>query len=133
MSAAPLTTSLRTTIPALGAAVTGDQTIGRAPFDGTVTSITFTPEAAITGNTTNTRTIRVINKGQAGAGTTVVGTLAYITATNGVAFDEQSFTLSVVAGATTVVEGDILAVDETVGASGLANPGGLITVNFSRS
>lgn len=130
---APLVRSSQATLPALGAAVAGDQTVGEAPFDGTVTAVTFTPEAAITGDNTNTRTFTLVNKGQAGAGTTVVATLAFTTGNNGVAFDEKAFTLSVVAGATTVVEGDILAAVEAVAGTGLANPGGRIEVTYSRS
>jgi hypothetical protein len=130
---APLVRSGQATIPALGAAVAGDQTVGEAPFDGTVTSVTFTPEAAITGDNTNTRTMTLVNKGQAGAGTTVVATLAFTTGVNGVAFDEKAFTLSVVAGATTVAESDILVVVEAVAGTGLANPGGRIEVTYSRS
>lgn len=129
----PLVRTVQATIPALGAAVAGDQTVGEAPFDGTVTAVTFTPEAAITGDNTNTRSLLLHNKGQAGAGTTVVATLAFTTGNNGVAFDEKAFTLSAVAGATTVAEGNILAVVETVGASGLANPGGRIEVTMSRA
>lgn len=130
---APLVRSSQATLPALGAAVAGDQTVGEAPFDGTVTAVTFTPEAAITGDNTNTRTMTLVNKGQAGAGTTVVATLAFTTGNNGVAFDEKAFTLSVVAGATAVVEGDILAAVEAVAGTGLANPGGRIEVTYSRS
>lgn len=129
----PLVRKLQTTIPALGAAVAGDQTLGEAPFACTLTSASFTPEAAITGDTTNTRTLTIVNKGAAGAGTTVMATLAFITSNNGVAFDEKAFTLSAVAGATTAVEGDIIAVVETVGASGLANPGGLVQVELTRA
>jgi hypothetical protein len=130
---APLVRSSQATLPALGAAVAGDQTVGEAPFDGTVTAVTFTPEAAITGDNTNTRTFTLVNKGQAGAGTTVVATLAFTTGNNGVAFDEKAFTLSAVAGATAVVEGDILAAVEAVAGTGLANPGGRIEVTYSRS
>lgn len=130
---APLVRSLETTIPALGAAVAGDQTLGEAPFAGTVTAVSFIPEAAITGNTTNTRTLTLVNKGQAGAGSTVVATLAFIATVDGVAFDEKPFTLSVVANATTVVAGDVLAVVETVAGTGLANPGGLVQVDITRA
>lgn len=133
MTAAPLVRRLQANIPALGAAVAGDQVVGEAPFDGTVTSCTFTPEAAITGATATARTFTLVNKGQAGAGTTVVATLAYTTGINGVAFDEQAFTLSVVAGATTVVEGDILVVAEAVAGAGTANPGGNIAVEITRA
>lgn len=130
---APLVRPLQTTVPALGAGVAGDQTIGEAPFAGTVTGASFTPEAAVTGDNTNTRTLTVVNKGAAGAGTTVVATLAFTTGNNGVAFDEKAFTLSVVAGATTVAAGDVLAVVEAVAGTGLANPGGLVQVEITRS
>jgi hypothetical protein len=102
---APLVRSIQATIPALGAAVAGDQTLGKAPFAGTVTAVTLVPEAAITGDNTNTRTLTLVNKGQTGAGSTVVATLAFTTGVNGVAFDERAFTLSAVANATTVAEG----------------------------
>lgn len=130
---APLVNTAKVTIPALGAAVNGDQAISEAPFAGTVTAASFTPEAAITGDNTNTRTLTIVNKGAAGAGTTVVATLAFTTGVNGVAFDERQFVLSAVAGATTVAEGDILQVNEVIAASGLANPGGLVQVEITRS
>ncbi len=50
--------------------------------------------AGVTGGTAKTLT----NKGQAGVGTTVVGTLAFTTGNNGVTFDEKPLVLSVVAG-----------------------------------
>lgn len=130
---APLVRKLQATIPATAQGVTADQTVGEAPFAGTVTSVSFTPEAAITGDTTNSRTLTLVNKGAAGAGTTVVATLAFTTGVNGVAFDERAFTLSVVAGATTVVAGDVLAVVSTHVASGLADPGGLVQVEITRA
>ena len=121
------------TIPALTAATTGDQIIAEAPFAATVTAVTFTPEAAITGDNTNTRTLTLQNKGQAGTGTTAVATLAFTTGNNGVAFDEKAFTLSGTPANLALAEGDILAVVETVGGTGLANPGGRIEVAMSRS
>lgn len=130
---APLIRRVETTLPALGAGVAGDQSVDEAPFAATVSGVSLTPEAAITGDNTNTRTLTLVNKGQAGAGTTVVATLAFTTGVNGVAFDERAFTLSAVAGATTLVDGDILAVVETVAGTGLANPGGLVQVELTRA
>lgn len=130
---APLIRRLQTTLPALGAAVAGDQTLGEAPFAATLTSASITPEAAITGDNTNTRTLTIVNKGAAGVGTTVMATLAFTTGNNGVAFDEKQFVLSVVANATSVAEGDIIAVVEAVAGSGLANPGGLVQIELTRS
>lgn len=130
---APYSGKLDANVPAVAANADADQTIGEAPFGGTVSGITYTPEAAITGNTTESRTLTVVNKGQAGLGTTVIGTLAFIATVNGVAFDEKDFTLSVVAGATTVVAGDVLAFVSThVGTTGLADPGGRVEVTITR-
>jgi drug/metabolite transporter (DMT)-like permease len=133
MSAAPLLYRLQTNLAAQTASTTNDQLVGEAPFDGVVTSVSYTPKAAITGATATARTFTLINKGQTGVGTTVVATLSYTTGVNGVAFDEQAFTLSVVAGATAVAAGDILEVSETVASTGTANPGGLIQLELNRS
>ena len=132
-TSAPLVRKLQATIPALGAAVAGDQTIGEAPFACTLTSATFTPEAAITGATATARTFTIVNKGAAGAGTTVMATLAFIDTIDGVAFDEKAFTLSAVANATSAAEGDILAVVEAVAGGGTANPGGLVQIELTRA
>lgn len=133
MSSAPLIRRLQATIPAQTATTAADQSIGEAPFAGTLTSATFTPEAAITGATSTARTFTIVNKGLTGAGTTVMATLAYITSTNGVAFDEQAFTLSAVAGATTVAAGDILVCAEADISTGTASPGGMVALEITRA
>lgn len=133
MTAAPLVRRLQATLPAQTATTAADLTIGEAPFAGTLTAASFTPEAAITGATATARTFTIINKGAAGLGTTVMATLAFITSNNGVAFDEKAFTLSVVAGATTVVEGDILVCAEADISTGTASPGGLIALEITRA
>lgn len=130
----PLVRTLEATVPAVAAGSDADQTIGEAPFAGTVTAASFVPEAAMTGHDTESRTLTIVNKGAAGAGSTVVATLAFVASNNGVAFDEKAFTLSVVANATTVAAGDILALVSThVGATGLADPGGKVQVEITRS
>lgn len=133
MSAAPLVKRIQATIPAATIAADVDQTVGEAPFDGTVTGVSLTPEAAVTGDNTNYRTFTLVNKGASGAGTTVIATLALTTGVNLVAFDEKAFTLSAVAGATTVTAEDILAVVEVHTASGLAHSGGLVEIEISRT
>lgn len=129
-----VTERFQATVPAVAAASDADQTIAESHVAGTVTAITYTPEAAITGANTETRTLTVVNKGQSGAGTTVIGTLAFTSGVNGVAFDEKAFTLSAIAGATTVAAGDILALVSThSGSTGLADPGGRVEVEVERS
>jgi hypothetical protein len=87
---------LQATLPAAGAAVAQDQAIGRSPITGTVVGASVISEAAVTANGTNFRTIRVLNKGQDGLGTTVVASLALDTpgTDNLVAFDEKALDLS---------------------------------------
>jgi hypothetical protein len=134
VSTAPDVRTLEATVPAAGAAVAQDQTVGEAPFDGTVTEVTITPEAALTANGTNYRTFALVNKGQAGAGATSVATFATDTPTTDdlVAFDEKALTLSGTAANLDVTEGDVLAVVETVAGSGVAHSGYHVRVKISR-
>jgi hypothetical protein len=127
--------TLQATIAAAGAGAAQDQVIDEAPFAGTVVAVRLIPEANLTADNTNYRTFRVMNKGQAGTGNTVIASLATtVTATGGeTAFDEKVIPLSVVAGATAVAAGDVLAVDETVTGTGVAHSGYRIEVDISRS
>ncbi|RPH36343.1 MAG: hypothetical protein EHM90_02220 [Chloroflexi bacterium] len=133
--AAPLVRTLEIDVPAAGAAVAQDTIIGEAPFAGEVTAVSVISEGAVIAHATNFRTLRVLNKGQAGAGSTVVASLALDTPTTDdlAAKDEKSIPLSGVADATDVVEGDVLILDETVAASGLAHTGLLVKVDISRA
>ena len=121
-------------VPGMATAGTDDtQIVGKAPFDGTVTAVTYTPDTAITGANTNTRRVALINRGQAGAGTTVIAELQFDSGVNATAGDEKALTLSVVAGATTVVQGDVLAWFSDAVATGIADPGGLVAVSIQRA
>lgn len=133
---APLTHTLEATIPAPAAAGTvQDQTIGEAPFAGTVTGVTVVSEAAVTANGTNYRTLRVLNKGQSGAGSTVVASQPLDTPGTDdlTAFDEETIALSGTAANLNVAAGDILAWDETVTGTGLTHAGLKVQVEISRS
>jgi hypothetical protein len=130
--AAPNQTKLTTTLPALGAAVAGDQALGKVKEDGTVAAATFAPEANITGATATKRTFTLVNKGQDGNGTTVIATLDFTTGTNANDFDEIAFTLTGTVADRNVSAGDILAVVEAITSTGTANPGGLVEVLIDR-
>ena len=118
-----------------GFATATDDTIviGEAPFDGTVAAVTYTPDAAITGAATNHRAIRVRNKGQGGAGTTIVAELAFDDGVNATAGDETAITLSGTAANLVVAAGDILALESEAVGTGLAAPGGLVQVTINRT
>lgn len=120
-------------LPATGAAADYDQSIAEAPFDGRVIAASYTPEANITGNSTESRTLTIVNKGIDGNGSTVVATLAFTAGVNGADFDEIAFTLSATPANLQVAKGSILAVVSThVGSTGLADPGGLVQVEITR-
>jgi len=129
--ASPNVKRLQATLPGVGAAVAQDQNVGEAPFAGTVTSVSYTPEANLVGTATNFRTLRLLNKGQDGNGTTVIASLAFdsgaVTADD---FDERAIPIT---GNAQVAAGDILAWDETVTGTGLASPGGLVQVEITRA
>lgn len=130
---APLTRTLATTIPAQGTAGTaGDQTLGEAPFAGTVTAATLVAEAAITGRATDNRKFAIVNKGTDGLGTREVASITFAAGANAAAFDETALTLTATAANLAVAAGDVLAVVETINGSGMTHSGGLVQVEVSR-
>lgn len=129
-SEAPYTVRLDAPLDALGAAVT-DSVVLRAPIAGTVSRVSYTPEAAITGAATNNRTIQLVNRGQAGSGSTVVATLTFASGTNAAAYDETDLTLGVAANLA-VAEGDVLEFRSGANGTGLADPGGSVAVTIAR-
>lgn len=132
---APLVRDIAARVPAVTILATTVTGVGEAPYAGTVTAVTYTADAAVTGaNSPASRTVSLINKGQTGVGTTVVATLALVSGVNLVAFDEKAITLSVTAADLVIAAGDILAWSSAaVGGTGLVDPGGLIDITISRS
>jgi hypothetical protein len=132
---APLAKTLSEHVPAVTILADTVTALGEAPFAGTVSSVSYTADAAVTGAASPaSRTLSLINKGQDGTGTTVVASLALLGGVNLAADDEKAITLSAVAGATTVASGDILAWSSVhVGGTGLVDPGGLAQVEITRS
>lgn len=131
---APLIRTIEAAAEAVAAAADGATIVGRAAFAGTVTAVTYAPEANITGDNTETRTFALINKGTDGNGTTSIASLAMVTGVSASDFDEKTITLSGTAANLVVADGDILAFTSTHGGStGLADPGGLIKVVLSRT
>lgn len=104
-----------------------------ARFTGKVTAVTYTPEAAATGDNTNARTFTLVNKGTSGSGTTVIATLALTSGVNLVAFDEKSATVTATAADQLVTQGDILAWVSTATGTGVVDPGGTVKVVGNRT
>lgn len=103
-----------------------------APMTGKVTGASIIPTATLTGANTESRTVTVTNKGQAGAGTTVVATKAFVSGVNAPADDETAVTLSATAADLLVTAGDVLEVKSLhVGATGLAAPDLTVRLTFA--
>lgn len=130
---APLVQKVRADLD--GSAAGADASVDvRAPFAGTVSGVTYIPKAVLTGADTESRTIAVTNKGQAGSGSTAVASKAFTNGVNAPADDETAITLNGTAANLVVAEGDVLEVSSThVGATGLADPGGTVIVEFTRA
>lgn len=100
----------------------------RVASDATVSAVTYAPVTAITGANTNTRSVSLVNKGQTGAGSTVVATIQYNSGVNAAAADENTVTLSATPANLNVVAGDILQWQSTAVGTGIADPGGLVCI-----
>jgi len=105
--------------------------IWRVGSDATISAVTYAPVTAITGANTNTRSVSLVNKGQAGAGTTVIATIQYNSGVNAAAADENTVTLSGTPANLNVVAGDILQWQSTHVGTGIADPGGLVCVTMA--
>jgi hypothetical protein len=125
--------TLEAKVPAVTIAATNDEIVGEVHQAARVTSVSYTPEAAITGAASpNSRTFTLVNKGSAGIGTTTIATLAMVGGVNGVAFDEKAITLSVTASDLVVAADDVLVWVSTAvtGGGGLVDPGGQVRVEL---
>jgi hypothetical protein len=104
-----------------------------AEYNGTVTSVTYSPDGTITGAATNNRTVQLVNKGQSGAGSTVVASLNFAGGTNAPAGDEKTIPLSGTAANLVVASGDVLEWQSNAVGTGIADPGGLVKVAIDRT
>jgi hypothetical protein len=105
--------------------------IDRVKRAGTVTAVTYAPNADITGAATNNRTFSLINKGADGNGTTVVATLSMANGVNASDFDEKTIPLSGTAANLAVAEGDMLAWFSDAVNTGMVDPGGVVRVEVA--
>jgi len=130
---APLVSTIR--LPMASVATASDLTspIGFVPFAGVVSAVRYIPTSVLTGADTNSRTCSVYNRGQAGAGTTAVASKAFTAGVNAPANDATDITLSGTAANLVVAAGDVLDWESLHVASGLADPGGVVEVDITRS
>jgi hypothetical protein len=131
---APLSRTQNHQVPAVGTAGNDATTVlFQAPFPCTVTLVNYVPASAITGANTNTRLVELVNKGQAGSGTTQVATIQFNSGVNAAADDEKAITLSGTAANLVLAQGDTVIWNSTHVGTGIADPGGLVSVVLSRN
>ena len=134
MGLAPLVETYEGDIPALSASAADITAIvAGAEWAGTVTGVTYTPDADIAGTATNYRSIALVNKGTDGSGSAIVARFDFdADANDGTAMDELALDLN--ATNVGVAVGSVLAASSFASnGTGLADPGGVIQVTVSRS
>ena len=120
-------------VPAVATAGNTDENpVIKAPFTGVVQLVSYVPKTTITGAATNTRKVSLLNKGQAGAGTTEAAGLQFNNGVNAPAFDEKAITLSGTTADLNVVAGDVLSFKSAAVGTGIVDPGGLLVVELAR-
>lgn len=121
-------------IPAMATAANDLTSVAlRARMAATITGVRYAPDAALSGANTNSRTLTIVNKGQDGLGAVVVASLALVSGVNLVAFDELALTLSATPANLIVAAGDILAFFSDAVLTGIVDPGGELSIDFSRN
>lgn len=98
-----------------------------APFAGRVARVDYIPKASITANGTNFFTLNIRNRGAAGSGTTATASRSWA-ATNSTAWVGEKFTLNATPANRRFNKGDVLTVERTVAASGLASPAATVVI-----
>ena len=127
----PYDLTIRANKAAQATAGTGLTTIiGLVRFKGTINSCVYVPAVGVTGHASNNRIYTLTNLGPGGAGTTAAATL---TTTASLVVGTENTITNGTAANRAVSPGDYLALVETVGGSGVADPGGLIHVRISQT
>lgn len=104
-----------------------------APFKCKVTKVGIVPQAAVTGNTTNTKNLNIIDNGSAGSGSTEVGNLDLITGVDLTAMDYTEIPLnSTYSAGVSMEEGDVLSLSFEEVNSGVLIPDVIVQVEWKR-
>jgi hypothetical protein len=124
--------TIQTLNVAVAAGANGGEVVGKAPIAGVVTSVTYIPNATITGAATNNRRFDAVNLGQAGAGSTNIASLAMVGGVNIAANTQGVIPLNSTPANLNVNQGDEIQFTSTAVGTGIADPGGLVIVTIAR-
>lgn len=118
-------------VPSMFDQDTADQIalVGRVRYPGTINSVEFIPNWTRAGTDTNYRTLNLYNRGTAGAGTTLVATLALTSGVDLTKFVAKSITITAANAAVAV--GDVLEWVSSATLTGAPDVGGKVIVQQS--
>jgi hypothetical protein len=129
---APLVNTTRTVFPGQATPATDESVVAMiAPFDATITRVSYTPDTAMTGSAT-ARFLRLRNRGATGALGVTIAERELVAGQNPAAYDEYDITLSATAGNRDVSQGDVIEWFSDAVSTGIADPGGVVTIEFTR-
>lgn len=129
-SSAPVIKVAAARVNAVGSVADATEEIAVTPWQALVTGVSYTPDGPITGAATNNRLFNVVNRTQAGQ---VVASVTLVAGTNLVAGVPLALTLSGTAANVACAANDVLEFDSTHQGTGLADPGGLVSVTFAKN
>lgn len=131
---APLVRQFELNAAAVAAGSDLETKIFEAPFPGSITRVAYFPASAITGANSDSRTLQLFNRGTDGTGTAKAAELALTSGVNAAADDGKAITIITAANADDCVAGDVIEWKSLhVGSTGLADPGGLVLIEFTRA
>lgn len=103
-------------------------------YAGIVSEVKYYPRGAIAATDTNTRRVRVYNRGTAGAGTKQVAEKTYNVAGGALSTKQgNTIPLTVTAADLVVAAGDVFEFASDHLGTGLADPGGVCIIKINRS
>ncbi len=129
----PGTYTTTVAIPSIALGTSGEQVVWTNKLGATVriTAVTYTPEAAVTGNTTNNLTLQLRNKGLLGSSTTAVTAVkTYATGTDLTAFLADALVISTTAANLDIDVNETVALNKAETGSGLILPEGVVTLEY---
>lgn len=104
----------------------------KAPYACTVSAVKYIPVSTQAGADTNSRTLNLYNR-TTGAGTVLVATLALVNAVDLTDNVEKTITVSATAANLELALGDVLEWESLHVGTGIADPGGLVSVSYARA
>ncbi len=117
---------IQKTVPAVPRNTSFPNKLQTMTVGGGVTTATYTPAANIKGQDTNTRMLSLVNKGQSGSGNQVMASVTLVNGINMTAGVPYNVPLQNVS----FQSGDEIYWDSDAIGTGLADPGGVVTVNY---